>query len=361
MKRITKTLSIMLIAILMLSMFTPIAIANDERPFADIPVDHPQINAIRWAKENGIFGGISGNFVEHGALTRACYTLILWRLEGRPEPAPHIEQFPDVDPTGVHAKSLLWAREKGIMGGINGQALPTNELPRYQLVTLMYRYHRLSGKPIYIYEELLDRFPDAKDLPSQNDRDAMAWAVTNGIIGGINGRLELHRTTNREMGAVVLYRYSLKDFTNPPNRPPVQPPQSGDLMSVPDGGTSPNWKHEDGGRFCCGESSPGELLSTKLEAPLAMWFHDCAKKMWRQYPTEASAPTSGRGWVQKGYVWYYMVNDVWNEKQWVLDYGEAPDSSPNYFYTCSGCGASSRQSAKIDFRHNCETGRWIIN
>jgi len=39
----------------------------------------------------------------------------------------------------------------------------------------------------------------------------MAWAVTNGIIGGINNRLELFLTTNREMGATVLFRYN-RDF-----------------------------------------------------------------------------------------------------------------------------------------------------
>ena len=179
-----------------------------EPPFADIPITHPSIAAITWAKENGIFAGKKGNFDPNGTLTRACFTLILHRLEGSPKPSPSTPTFPDVDPNGVHFDSIQWAREKGIMGGIRGNARPGYSLPRYQLVTLLYRYHVGEGRPVKITDGILDKFPDRVDLPSQNDYDAMAWAVTNGIIGGVRGNLRPNVTVNREMGATVLYRYN---------------------------------------------------------------------------------------------------------------------------------------------------------
>ena len=179
-------------------------------PFFDIIPGDPSYAAIDWAYKNSIFAGLSGNFVPDGLLTRACFTLILHRLERSPAPSPSTPIFPDVDPKGVHYNAIHWAREKGIMGGINGLALPADSLPRYQLITLLYRYHVSQGRTVNITPGVLDRFPDAGLLPSQNDYDAMAWAVTNGIIGGINNRLELFLTTNREMGATVLFRYNNK-------------------------------------------------------------------------------------------------------------------------------------------------------
>ena len=176
--------------------------------FRDIPISHPSIKAIDWAYSNRIFAGINGQFVPDGALTRGCFALILWRLEGCPQWKWNGPGFSDIDPSIVHYSALRWAQDVGIIGGINGMALPNEQLPRYQMTTMLYRYHTHKGRTALISGNILDRFPDRSLLPSNNDIAAMQWAVSNGIIGGMNGRILPNEIANREMGATVLYRYN---------------------------------------------------------------------------------------------------------------------------------------------------------
>jgi len=202
-------------------------------PYNDISVNNPSYDAIRWAKDNSIFAGINGDFVPAGTLTRGCFALILWRLEGCPIWEWRGAGFPDIDPSIVHYNALRWTQDVGIIGGINGRAYPTATLPRYQLITMMYRYHNYKKLPAIIEPGVLDKFPDRTDLPSTNDYNAMEWAVTNSIIGGINNRLVTHGITNREMGATVLYRYN-NQFNTIGTRSMSAPASSSSLFDVVD-------------------------------------------------------------------------------------------------------------------------------
>jgi len=187
-------------------------------PFKDIThaiLPQQSIDAINWAHANGIFNGWDGEFRPFDTLTRACFALILWRLEGSPEPKYTSPGFDDIVP-GVHYKAILWCQENGILNGFgDGTVRPTHPLPRYQIVTMMYRYHTLiKHRHAEINSNALDRFPDRNDFPLI-DRVPMQWAVTIGMIRGMeDGRIYPNTVTNREMGAMVLFRY-----TNQFNKP----------------------------------------------------------------------------------------------------------------------------------------------
>jgi len=193
--------------------YVPDAEPEPDKPthpaFKDIPIDFPTYKAIDWAYNSRIFGGINGRFEPDGLLTRGCFALILWRLEGSPMRVWRGAGFPDIDPSIIHYNALRWAQDVGIIGGINGMALPTAPLPRHQMVTMLYRYHSgVKNRDAIINTGILNSYFDHFGLPSANDIRAMEWAVSSGIIGGINNYLLPYEYTNREMGATVLYRYN---------------------------------------------------------------------------------------------------------------------------------------------------------
>jgi len=189
---------------------TPPPIGPRPTPFNDIvagELPEQSIAAISWAASNAIFKGFEdGTFRPGATLTRACMALILWRLADCPEPDGSVPQFADVTP-GVHYTALQWVRQVGLMNGFDGNARPTDNLPRYQMVTLLYRFHtEYFGLDGSAPAAILDSFPD-KDAFPLVDVPAMRWAVDNKIINGIGGMLLPNTIASRENGAMVLYRY----------------------------------------------------------------------------------------------------------------------------------------------------------
>ena len=66
----------------------------------------------------------TGYFVPERAATTAEAVEMLWRVAGKPEPAPAEEageQFPDVAAGSAHEKAALWARQTGVYPGVDGE------------------------------------------------------------------------------------------------------------------------------------------------------------------------------------------------------------------------------------------------
>ena len=150
--------------------------------FKDVPVDAYYYEAVKWAAEKGITGGVgNGLFAPNQPCTRAQIVTFLWRAAGSPTPK-HMSSFADVPADAFYAKAVAWAVENGITGGTGeGKFSPNATCTRAQSVTFLYR---AAGSPkVSSSAEFGDVATNAYYA------DAVAWAAKNGITGGIGGGL----------------------------------------------------------------------------------------------------------------------------------------------------------------------------
>ena len=150
--------------------------------FKDVPTDAYYYEAVKWAAEKGITGGVgNGLFAPNQPCTRGQIVTVLWRAAGSPE-AKAMSAFSDVADSAYYAKAVAWAVENGITGGTgNGKFSPDATCTRAQAVTFLYR---AAGSPkVSGSAEFGDVATNAYYA------DAVAWAAKNGITGGIGGGL----------------------------------------------------------------------------------------------------------------------------------------------------------------------------
>ena len=150
--------------------------------FKDVPVDAYYYEAVKWAAEKGITGGVgNGLFAPNQPCTRAQIVTFLWRAAGSPAPK-NMSSFADVPADAFYAKAVAWAVENGITGGTgDGKFSPNATCTRAQSVTFLYR---AAGSPkVSGSAEFGDVATNAYYA------DAVAWAAKNGITGGIGGGL----------------------------------------------------------------------------------------------------------------------------------------------------------------------------
>ena len=114
--------------------------------FADVPNSAYYADAVKWAVAQGITNGRgSGLFGSNDACTRAQIVTFLWRAAGSPAPKMTFNPFSDVSPDAYYYQAVLWAVENGITGGMgNGRFSPEGTCTRGQSVTFL---HRAAGAP----------------------------------------------------------------------------------------------------------------------------------------------------------------------------------------------------------------------
>ncbi|MEE0230393.1 MAG: S-layer homology domain-containing protein [Peptococcaceae bacterium] len=151
-------------------------------PFSDVSTNDGYYEAVKWAQEKGITGGIGGGlFGPNQPCTRAQIVSFLWRAAGSPEPK-NMSSFSDVSADSYYAKAVAWAIENGITSGTgNGKFSPDITCTRAQSVTFLYRAFgapAVSGSTAF------------SDVPADTYYTAaVKWAAENGITGGIGGGL----------------------------------------------------------------------------------------------------------------------------------------------------------------------------
>ena len=167
--------------------------------FKDVPVDAYYYEAVKWAAEKGITGGVgNGLFAPNQPCTRAQIVTFLWRAAGSPAPK-HMSSFADVPADAFYAKAVAWAVENGITGGTgDGKFSPDATCTRAQSVTFLYR---ASGSPAVSGSAA---FSDV--AANAYYADAVKWAEKNGITGGIGGGL-FGSDNNCTRGQIVTFLY----------------------------------------------------------------------------------------------------------------------------------------------------------
>lgn len=154
---------------------SPATIVSKVGGFNDVFETDYCADAVLWAVEKGITAGTtSTTFVPAAACTKAQILTFLWRSQGKPEPSIQ-NPFSDISEDNYYYKAALWASEKGLVSG------PTfgGDTPCTRAATMTYLW-KLAGGPA--------ASPAAfTDVPTSADyAQAVAWAVSKGITGGIS-------------------------------------------------------------------------------------------------------------------------------------------------------------------------------
>ena len=168
-------------------------------PFSDVSTDAYYYEAVKWAQEKGITGGIgNGLFGPNQPCTRAQIVTFLWRAAGSPEPKA-MSSFSDVSADSYYAKAVAWAVENGITTGTgDGKFSPDATCTRAQSVTFLFR---AIGKLVDSKAEFSDVLTDSYYA------NAVAWAVEKGVTNGIgDGLFGPDNSCTRAQIVTFLYR-----------------------------------------------------------------------------------------------------------------------------------------------------------
>ena len=176
-------------------------------PFSDVDSGAWYVSAVDFAAGRGLFDGVGGDSFAPGlTLSRGMLAAVLYRLE-EPETLAGENLFADVPAGSWYTRSVAWAAETGIVTGYgNGAFGPEDNITREQLSTMLFRYAKLLDMRTGGRDDLT-AFSD-NTLVSGWAKDAVAWAVDSGILGGYpNGTLSPSGTATRAEAAVMLRRF----------------------------------------------------------------------------------------------------------------------------------------------------------
>lgn len=170
--------------------------------FTDVPATHWAAGAVAFVSSQGLLQGISAStFAPGQPMTRAMLVTALWREAGSPV-VNYAMDFDDVDEDQWYTEAVRWAASEGIVTGTGKGFSPDAALTRESLAAILFRY--AGGQA------------DADQLGSYADgagvsawaREAMNWAVAQGLITGKSGgRLDPGGTASRAEVSAILMRY----------------------------------------------------------------------------------------------------------------------------------------------------------
>jgi len=187
--------------------------------FRDMPAPDSWAHAgLDYCIYSGYINGLSATTVDpSGTCTRAQLVCILYRIQGEPKVVEGYEldklraPFDDVPRGQWYTNAIWWAKLTGIVNGTSATTFdPSGQITREQLAAILYRYTAKYAPDATGNAASLAAYPDAGSV-SAYARDAMAWAVGNGLIGGIpygkTDYLEPGGSATRAQVATILMRY----------------------------------------------------------------------------------------------------------------------------------------------------------
>ena len=151
--------------------------------FYDVPNDAYYYEAVKWAAENGITGGIGNSlFAPNQPCTRAQIVTFLWRVAGSPV-VNYLMPFTDVDEGAYYAEAVRWAASTGIVTGLTETTFGTNGIcTRAQAAAMIYRCAQAQGKGFT--GAWMFRLPFT-DVPEWA-YESVAWCYMNGVTTGVS-------------------------------------------------------------------------------------------------------------------------------------------------------------------------------
>ena len=165
-----------------------VMIVDNSKDFADVPASYWGSDAVDFATSRDLFNGTSATtFAPDAEMNRAMIVTVLARLDG-------------VD-TSAGSSWYETGRQWAIDAGISDGSDMDQNLTREQLATMLYRY---AGSPAV--SGAMTGFADTASVSTWAS-DAMTWAVSLGIINGMDGSLNPQGEATRAQVATMLMRF----------------------------------------------------------------------------------------------------------------------------------------------------------
>ena len=156
---------------------------------SDVELTSWQYTHVQYALERNLMAGKGTDadgrikFDPNSSITREEFVQVLYNAEGKPA-VDLLNPFPDVAENGWYKNAVLWAKKNDIAnGGADGNFGIGARIIRQDLALMLYKYARLKNCSLEAQEGITDQFGD-KDSISGYAKEAMDWAVTNGILSG---------------------------------------------------------------------------------------------------------------------------------------------------------------------------------
>ncbi|WP_195325408.1 InlB B-repeat-containing protein [Flavonifractor plautii] len=151
--------------------------------FYDVPNDAYYYEAVKWAAENGITGGVGNSlFAPNQPCTRAQIVTFLWRAAGSPV-VNYLMPFTEVDEGAYYAEAVRWAASTGIVTGLTETTFGTNDIcTRAQAAAMIYRCAQAQGKGFTGAWMFYLPFTDVPEWAYES----VAWCYMNGVTTGVS-------------------------------------------------------------------------------------------------------------------------------------------------------------------------------
>ena len=151
--------------------------------FYDVPNDAYYFEAVKWAAENGITGGVGNSlFAPNQPCTRAQIVTFLWRAAGSPV-VNYLMPFTEVDEGAYYAEAVRWAASTGIVTGLTETTFGTDSVcSRAQAAAMIYRCAQAQGKGFTGAWMFHLPFTDVPEWAYES----VAWCYMNGVTTGVS-------------------------------------------------------------------------------------------------------------------------------------------------------------------------------
>ena len=204
-KALFKAVAMILAAVSILGLCTGAFALQPDPPFSDIAQGSWYEKYCNAVSETGIMNGTgNGQFSPMTACNRAMFVTILYRLAGSPA-VKAASTMTDVAAGSWYADAVAWAQESGVTTGYaDGTFGVTDTLNRQQMVTFLHRFAKYMGKDVSKSADI-SSYADNASVQSWA-KEAVSWAVGEGVIQGTAVGLEPDTACNRAMAATVISR-----------------------------------------------------------------------------------------------------------------------------------------------------------
>lgn len=172
--------------------------------FIDVAADSWYCANVQYAVAKGLFQGVTATeFRPSGQMTRGMAAMVLYRVAGAP-PVSYAPLFTDVPEDRWYAPAAVWAGQNQIDAGAEGRFRPNEDVTRQELAAMLYRYARSVGADASGTD--LGAFTDGGSVADWA-REALGWAVRQGIMEGSGGQLRPGASASRAEVAAMFQRF----------------------------------------------------------------------------------------------------------------------------------------------------------
>ena len=165
-------------------------------------------DAVDYVMGRGVMEADGMNFRPEEGATRAELVKALYQANGSPAARMTVSSLPftDVSSRAAYASAVCWAYENQLVNGETATTFAgTASVSRQQFAVMLWRCARLNGT-LGSASGSLSAFPD-RNAVADWAREAMTWAVGQGIINGEDGRLNPEGPVTRAQTAAMLARF----------------------------------------------------------------------------------------------------------------------------------------------------------